>query len=114
FRTPNSLRLPHQKPVLRGRLLDWRLRKLVAASLRPIRLRIDGGKLVPRRDQRLQRWHGELRRAEKDNPHSGYRSLFPVSCLLQLTDLAPDHIPLQRAQVTDEQNAVQMINFVLV
>src|SRR5579885_3921395 len=39
--------------------------------------------------------------------------LFPLSRLLQLLDLPPDDISLQRAEVIDEEYSIQMINLML-
>jgi hypothetical protein len=47
------------------------------------------------RRQTRERWHGELRRAKKDDAHT--RRLIPLAGFLQLLDLAPDDIPLERA-----------------
>src|SRR5271156_4178736 len=42
---------------------------------------------------------------------SGTRVL-PLAGFLQLTDLALDHVALQHAQVSDEEDAVEVIDFV--
>src|SRR5580658_8264474 len=35
----------------------------------------------------------------------------PLACLLQLADFSPNHVALQHAQMAQEQNSVEMVNF---
>src|SRR3954471_14434884 len=41
-----------------------------------------------------------------------YSRLVPLAVFLELLDLAFDNVPLQRAEVVQEQDAVQMVDFV--
>ena len=42
-----------------------------------------------------------------------YSKLLPLSRFLQLLDLSPDDISLERAEVIDEEYAIQMIDLML-
>ena len=60
------LRLQHRDAVLaRATLLDRAFADLLAAAARPVGLRDDADDGVARGEQRLQRRHGEVRRAEE-------------------------------------------------
>ena len=108
----NDLRPPHAPRLVDGqaqpqsRLFYWRALKLLAAAFGPVGLREHRCDFVTRGDRSLQGRNGEIRSAKENQSHTDSA---PLVGLLQLADLAPDQVALQRADVAYVKLAVQMI-----
>ncbi len=87
--------------------------QLLAAALWPVGLREHRRHL----DARLRRAPAAMGTANSGVPRKTTRiacaRLIPLAGFLQLLDLAPDDVALQRTQMIDEKNAVQVIDLVL-
>ena len=108
FWIAKTRRLKHGQPVLNRCHLDWRVSDLVSTAAWPIRLRDDADDVVRRPNERLERGHGKLRRAEKHHAHS-----LPLARARELLDFAHDEVLLQASESIDEERAVEMIHLVL-
>ena len=104
------MRSGRPSPSARG-LHRARARALPAAR-RARRLGVDAGDGVPRGDQRLERRHGEVGRSHEDEAH-GRAGLGPRLLPLQLLHARGDHRALDRAQIVDEEPALQVVELVL-
>ena len=108
----NDLRPPHATRLVDGQAKPQsgefyrRALKLLAAAFRPVGLREYRCDFVTRGDRSLQGRNGEIRSAEENQSHPDSA---PLVGFLQLADLAPDQVPLQRADVAYVKPAVQMI-----
>ena len=76
--------------------------------------------LVPLPEQRPEGRHRELRGAEEDDPHhseladSGCTSLSVAGVVLVLAPVAgQEHLPLDEAEVVEEEDAVEVVDLVL-
>ena len=114
-RLAKTCRTPHRQPQRLRPRLHRRRPRLLPAPAGPRRLGIGAKDRVPRRHQRVQRGHGELRRAHEDQPHGNpaRRGSGPRLLLLQLPHPRGDHRPLHPAQVVDEEPAAQVVHLVL-
>lgn len=75
-------------------------------------LGINRNHLMVARDQPFQRGNREIRRTHK-NDFEFLRQLKDLACFTQFIDLAHDHIALQFGDMINEENTVQVIEFML-
>src|SRR5207253_10987862 len=64
-------RRPRRQPRRLGALLDGGGQQRLPAPGGPRWLRVDGGDVVPRREQRVERRHGEIRGSHEGDAHDG-------------------------------------------
>src|ERR1700676_4912704 len=95
------------------RLFYGRAAYILPPPARPVRLGDDGfdgnacfGGKTP------ERGYGKFRRATKDDAHGGHPRGLPLAGLPQFADTAFDQVPFEHAEMLDEKDAVQVIDFV--
>ena len=114
------LGLQHREPVLERHVLDrGRHQRGAGAALRPVRLGHHAEHLDVLGQQSAERRHRERRGAEEDDAHElSARSTSGLTGLDDVLAACPslagqEQLPLERAQVIEEEDAVEVVDLVL-
>src|SRR5690606_14029711 len=109
------LGLEDRDPLLERDTLDRRGLHRPPAARRAVGLRDDADHIVPLAEQRPERRDREVRRAPEEDPHTTptVRNASTIRLRLHLLPALQQHLPLERADPIDEEDAVQVVDLVL-
>src|SRR5690606_30565694 len=109
------LGLEDRDPLLERDTLARRGLHRPPAARRAVGLRDDADHIVPLAEQRPERRDREVRRAPEEDPHTTptVRNASTIRLRLHLLPALQQHLPLERADPIDEEDAVQVVDLVL-